>query len=124
MNIYTGTIGQLIIVELFVLWIWFKVLIDAVKARDSSLNAKRLLMTSLGLVLNAVAIGGLMVVRLYQYYYTGMPYISGVIVFYVILAVSNFLFILSASIGKTPKLFYWFVATTVLWTLLTVWFLI
>lgn len=111
-----GTLGELILVEIFVFYIWLKVLIDAVKNREPGIVHKRLLMTSLGLVLNAVAIGGIIMIRVQQLVSGDWPFIWEVVVFYVILALANFMFILSAALGTNAKILKIFIGTTVIWT--------
>ena len=119
MNFYIGTLGQLVIVELFVFWIWLKVLFETVKTRDtiSSLAHRKLLLTSLGLVLNAIAIGGIMGVRLQQLAIGFQPFTWAIVTFYVMLGLGNFMFIVSASIGSNLKLLKAFIVVTALWTI-------
>lgn len=121
MNIYAGTLGQLIIVELFVFFIWLRVLFDAVKAKENSVAQKRLLLTSLGLVFNAAAITGIMAIRVMQLIEDEWPFIWGIIAFYVLLAAGNILFIISACLGRNTGLLKAFVVVTVLWTIYVLW---
>ncbi len=120
MNVYAGTLGQLVIVELFVLWIWFQVLLDtmrdkSVTDRQTRTSYNKLFLTSLGLVLNSIAISGIMVVRAIELV-AAQTYILPIVAFYVLLAVAAFLLILSASIGTSTRLVKVFVAVTVIWT--------
>lgn len=116
MNLYSGTLGQLVIVEAFVFYIWLKVLLDAVKQRDGSLAHKKLLLTSLGLVMNAAAIAGIMAVRIDQLLTNSWPFVWALVPFYVMLAVANFLLIVAASVGSNTRLLKLFFATTAVWT--------
>lgn len=115
MNLIVGTIGQLVIVELFVFYIWLKVLLDTTKARDNSLAGRKLLLTSLGLVLNALALTGIMAYRLFELVTGNWPFVLGIVVFYVVLVIGNILFILSASIGGNQRMLKAFLVTTGLW---------
>lgn len=122
MSVYAGTIGQLVIVEIFVFWIWLKVFFETVKRGEniSVLAHRKLLLTSLGLVLNAIAIIGIMGVRIKQLVDGSWPFIWSLVLFYVILAIGNFLFIASASIGSNLKLLKWFIFTTMAWTAIVI----
>ena len=116
MDIYAGTLGQLVIVEVFVFFIWFRVLIDAVKAKDNTIAAKRLLLTSIGLVFNAAAITGIMIMRIWELMTNNWPFVWGIVAFYILLAAGNILFIVSACLGRNTKLLQMFLAVTALWT--------
>ncbi len=122
MNIYAGTLGQLVIVEGFVLYIWFKVLLETMRERDVKTPTLRtsynkLLLTSIGLVLNAAAITGIIGFRIYELLSGNWPFVWGITAFYVTLALGNVMFILSASIGSNMRLIKVFAVVTVLWTL-------
>lgn len=116
-NFIVGVIGELILVEAFVFWIWIKVFIDAVKSRDGSISQKKLLLTSLGLVLNAVAIFGIMSFRLSALLTNQWPFLWGITAFYVMLSLGNFMFIVSASLGESTKMLKLFLFTTLAWLL-------
>jgi hypothetical protein len=116
MNIYAGTLGQLVIVEVFVFFIWVRVLLDAVKAKDNTLAAKRLLLTSIGLVFNAAAITGIMVMRIWELVTNNWPFVWGIVAFYILLAAGNILFIVSACLGRNTKLLQAFLVATFIWT--------
>ena len=116
MNIYAGTLGQLVIVEVFVFFIWFRVLIDALSSKDNSLTAKRLLLTSIGLVFNAAAITGIMIMRIYELLTNNWPFVWGIVAFYILLCAGNILFIVSACLGRNTKLLQAFLAVTGIWT--------
>lgn len=122
MSLYAGTLGQLVIVEVFVFWIWLKVFLETVKRGDNVtiLAHRKLLLTSLGLVFNAIAIIGIMGVRIKQLVDESWPFVWSLVAFYVILAIGNFLFIVSASIGSNLKLLKWFIAATMAWTAIVV----
>lgn len=117
MNIYVGTLGELVIVEIFVFIIWLRVLIDASTAEAATISSKRLLLTSVGLVFNAFAITGIMVIRAFQLKAGLTPFIWPITVLYSVLAVGNILFIVAASLGQSPRLIKAFVVITVLWSI-------
>ena len=121
MDIYSGTLGQLVIVEVFVFFIWFRVLLDAVKSKGADIPHKRLLLTSLGLVLNAASITGIMTVRIYQLINLHNSFSWSIIIFYAVLATGNILFIVAACIGRSARLLKAFVLVTVLWTAFVLW---
>jgi len=123
MGLFAGTMGQLIIVELFVLIIWIKVFTVSVKSRNPSLSYRRLLLTSIGLVLNAISITAIISFRLYEYVQGLVPFIWGLTVFYAVLALGNFMFIVSASLGTDGKMLKWFLVASAVWSSL-VFFLI
>lgn len=116
MNVYTGTLGQLVIVEFFVLLIWLKVLFDVIRVNDNSVIGRRLLLTSLGLVLNAGAIIGIMSFRIYELIQDKWPFIWGIVAFYMMLACGNILFIVSATLGNNTRYLKAFVITTLAWS--------
>ena len=118
MNIFVATVGELVIVELCVLWIWLKVLLDSLKSGSAALDHRRLLLTSIGLVFNSVAITGIMAFRLVEYLAKFWPFVPGIVACYILLATGNIMFIISAAIGspnaRTLKVF---ILVTTLWTL-------
>lgn len=116
MGIYAGTLGELIIVELFVFFIWLRVLVAAVRSKEDTVAQRRFLLTSLGLVFNAAAIAGIMTVRVYQLLVLGNPFSFAILLFYGVLAVGNILFIVAACIGRSATLLKAFVVVTILWT--------
>jgi hypothetical protein len=118
MNLYVGTLGELIIVEAFVFTIWVRVLLDAIAIKNASVSARKLLLTSYGLVFNAFAIGGIMLVRAIQLSISGSPnntFIWPITVLYAILAVGNILFIISAAIGQKPQIIKMFILLSLTW---------
>lgn len=128
MDFLIATIGELVIVELCVLWIWLKVLIDAIRNRDVApmdrknvVAHRRLLLTSLGLVFNATAITGIMAFRMAEYLSDFWPFVPGIVVCYILLAIGNIMFIISAALA-TPHtgVLKTFIMTTLLWTLFCV----
>lgn len=118
MNFFIATVGELVIVELCVLWIWLKVLVDAVRNNGVTIAHRKLLLTSMGLVLNAVAITGLMAFRLVEYLTNHLPMITGIIICYTILVLGNILFIVSAAIGSdNMRTLKTFILLTIVWTI-------
>lgn len=115
MNLYAGILGELVIVEFFVFLIWLKVLLEVIKDKNGGLPIKRLLLTSLGLLLNAVAIMGIMAYRIYELVIGNWPFVWGIVVFYAVLTASNVLFIVAATLGKNPRLLQWFLLLSFLW---------
>lgn len=115
MNIYIGILGELILVEVFVFAIWLGVLFDAVANKDASIAARRLLLTSLGLVFNAFAITGIMVIRAYQLSVGATNFIWPITALYTLLTAGNILFIITAALGRNPKFIQIFVLLTLLW---------
>lgn len=111
-----GTLGELILVELFVFYIWIKVLFEAVRKREPSIGHKKLLITSVGLVLNAAAIAGIIGIRIMQLLNHEWPFIWEVTIFYVMLALGGFMFIVSAAIGTNARLLRLFLIATAIWT--------
>lgn len=116
MTFYSATLGELLIIEIFVFFIWAQVLLDAVKSNDHSLRAKKLLLTSLALVLSSIAVAGIMSFRLYELTVYFEPYIWAIVGLYVMLAVSGFLLMVSASIGQSTKTLKLFFVVSGLWT--------
>lgn len=120
MNFYIGTLGQVIIVELFVLAIWLKLLFENIRDRTNTLLHRRLLLTSLGLVINAIAVVGIMSFRTYELILGHWPYVPMVAIFFVLLGAGNFLFIVAACLGRGTNLIKGFVIVTLLWTVYVV----
>lgn len=119
--LYIGTLGELIIIELFVLWIWIRVLLDTIRDKKvvsvtTQTSYNKLFITSMGLVCNALAIAGIMVIRYLEMSVPNMPTLGALVVFYVLLAIGNFMFILSAAIGSNMKLVKVFIVITICWT--------
>lgn len=116
MTFYAATLVELLIIELFVLVIWFRVLLEALASNDGSLSGKKVVLTSIGLVLSSVAVGGIMTFRIYELTALRNPFVSIITIFYVTLAISGFLFMLSAAIGTNTKLIRMFASVSVIWT--------
>ncbi len=121
MNFYAGTLGQLLIVELFVLWIWFRVLLETMNERDVTTRElktsyRKLLLTAGGLVLNALAIAGVMMFRISEFLNSNWPFATGVVPFYALLVIGNFMFMLSACLGNNTNLLKIFAVVTAIWT--------
>ena len=117
MNFYAATLVELLIIELFVFGIWFKVLLEAMRTRDGSMSAKKLLLTSIGLVLSSVAVAGIMGFRIYELTIVHRPFVWAIVTFYIMLAIGGFLFMLSATIGESTRLLKSFTVVTAIWTL-------
>lgn len=115
MNFYAATLGQLIITEAFVFFIWLRVLIAALKSRDNSVYGRKLLLTSIGLVVTAIAMFGISASRSVEYFF-GVRIVVAVTGFYSALVVGSFLFILSAAIENSYKIVLAFFVATGLWT--------
>ena len=115
LDAYSGSLVTLVIVCAFVIAIWLRVLLDVVRSHDTTILGRRLLLTSLGLVLNAVAILGIMAYRIWELIQDRWPFVWGVVAFYVLLAIGNIMFILSASLGTKATLLKWFVITLAIW---------
>jgi hypothetical protein len=115
-NFYAGTLGELVIAELCVLWIWFKVMIDALKSNDGTIINRRLVLISIGLVLNSVAITGVMAFRIHELITGNWPFVWGVVAFYLLMAAAALCLLVAASIGTSARLLKVFVLLTVLWT--------
>lgn len=121
MNFYAGTLVELVIVELFVLWIWVQVLIDTVRektiaTRQLQTNYRKLLLTSIGLVCNAIAIVGIISLRIHELLTGNWPFVMAVAAFYIMLAFGSFLLILSAAIGTSMRLIKIFFIVSAIWT--------
>lgn len=128
MNLYVGTIGELVIIELFVVWIWFQVLLETMRDRNvfdrpSLTTYNKLFLTSLGLVLNAVAITGIMAIRFLELLDKPIPFLSLILICYIVLAFGNFMFILSSAIRSNMRLLKVFAAVTVIWTAIVFFFI-
>jgi len=117
MSFYVGTVGELVIIEAFVFLIWLKVLFSAVSVKDGALAHKKLLLTSIGLVLSSAAVFGIMGVRIYELEHPLTGPLWAVSIFYVLLGSGNFILLVSASLGTNSKIIRAFLAVTVLWTL-------
>lgn len=115
MSVYAATLGELIIIEGFVFWLWLQVLAKSIIARDGTAEAKKVLLTSIGLVLNALAIFGIISWRVYELVTGYWPFVWGVVAFYVMLAIGNVMFILSASLGGNLRLLKCFLLATGVW---------
>lgn len=115
MSFYLATVGELAIIEAFVFFIWYKVMLSAVEGNDGTLSQKKLLMTSVGLVLSSLAVFGIMGLRLYELQY-GLTTLWPISVLYVMLATGNFILMISAALGKRTNLLKWFLLFTFVWT--------
>lgn len=115
MSFYAGVLGEILIVELFVLIIWLKVLFETVAARDNSLAGRKLLLTSSGLVINAFAVVGVMLTRAYELRVGHWPYVPYVSAFFALLGIAGFLWIISASLGNSTRLLKGFLLVSGLW---------
>lgn len=115
MTFYLGTLVELLIVEAFVFFIWLGVMRDAIGARSASLASKKLVLTSVGLVITSLAIFGIIGVRVAETYYkfNSLYAVNG---FYVMLAVGSALFIIAAAIDKSFRMIWLFAATSFMWT--------
>lgn len=122
MTLFIATVGELVIVQLCVLWIWLKVLIDAVKYKQDTVSNQRLLFTSIGLVLNAISIIGLMGFRMVEYITGYWPFVPAIVSCYALLALGNIMFIISAAIGSpNARTLKMFIFLTIIWTILCIW---
>lgn len=117
MTFYVSTIGQLLIIEAFVFFIWCKVMFDSMKSGDGSLGHKKVLLTSIGLVISSAAVFGIMAVRLYETEHDGVHVLWAVTLFYVMLAIGNFLLLISAALGTKSRIVYAFLTVSILWVL-------
>jgi hypothetical protein len=115
MNFFIVTLGELIIIEASVLFIWLRVLFDVVRTKNSDLDHKRMLMTSIGLALNSLAIGGIMVYRVAEYLVGFWPFVPDIVSFYVMLGIGNVMFIIAAGIGGSTRALKSFLALSALW---------
>ena len=115
MSFHAATIGQLLIVEAFVLIIWLKVFVYTIKNQPPNPQYAKLLTTSSGLVISSLAIFFLMVIRAYELYYQ-IEYKKLILACYAVLAFGSFLFIVSASIGNSWKQVKLFVLVSFAWT--------
>lgn len=118
LDLYSGTMGQLVIVQFFVFWIWFKVMLEAIRTNDNSIINKRLVLTSIGLVLNSTAITGVMVFRIHELITGFWPFVWGVTVFYILMAAGGMCLIVAASLGTNARLLKAFVLVSVVWTII------
>lgn len=115
MNFYAATLGELLIVEAFVFYIWLKVLLSAVSVKDNTVTGKKLLLTSVGLVVTSIAIFGIMAARSAEYFFQARV-MTAVTAFYAALAIGGFLFMVSAAIEHSFKQIKLFFLATGLWT--------
>jgi hypothetical protein len=117
MSFYAATLVELLIVETFVFFIWLKVLMAAVRQRDNSAIGRKLMITSIGLVITSVSVFGVVAARVSEYYMKTNP-ILAVTGFYMAMAIGGFLFIISAAIENSYKLVIAFFVATAIWTLI------
>ena len=115
MSFHAATIGQLLIVEAFVFFIWLRVLVWAIKNEPPNPKYHKLLATSSGLVLTSLAIVALMVIRAIELF-KGVTNDNAIVAAYCILAFGNFLFIVSAAIDNSWKQVRLFLLATAIWT--------
>lgn len=121
---YAATLGELLIVEAFVFCIWLRVLILAIQSKDGTATGKKLLLTSIGLVVTSLAIFGIISSRAYEYFYR-VPALAAVTACYVALTIGSFLFLLAAAIENSYKiiiLFFMASAAWVSWLVYWTWF--
>jgi len=116
MNFFVATLGEVVIVQVCVLAIWLRVLFGVTKVTNIDIEYKRLVLTSLGLVLNAAAIGGIILSRAYQFTTGNWPFVAGLSVLYGILSASGFLFIVAASLNGKLGILKMFFVLTFTWT--------
>lgn len=117
MSFYAATVGELLIICTFGFVLWLKALIAAFVAKDQVSNtARKVKITSLGIVLVCLSVGGIMAYRVYELATGFWPFVWGIIPFYMLLGAGNICFIISATIGGDKRLFKWFVGATVVWT--------
>lgn len=117
MNFFLALLGELVIVEICVLAIWLTVLFDAIKYRDATVAHKRLLMTSIGLVLNAVGVGGIIIFRAIEFAKGNWPFVPGLAALYAVVATGGLMFIIAASIGTTGRVLKAFIVSSILWAM-------
>ena len=115
MSFHAATIGQLLIVEAFVFFIWIRVFIWTLKDEPPNPQHAKLLATSSGLVITSFAVTALMLIRAVELYKEVDNDIA-VIATYCLLAFGNFLFIVSASINNNWKQAKLFAIVTLIWT--------
>lgn len=115
MSFHAATIGQLLIVEAFVFFIWLRVLFWAVKNEPPNTQFKKLVATSSGLVITSFAIVALMVIRAVELF-NDVHHDNLIIAAYCMLALGNSLFIVSAAIDNSWKQVRLLVLATVAWT--------
>jgi hypothetical protein len=115
MNFYAGVLGEIFIVEFFVFIIWLRVLVDAISAKDKTVAGRKFLLTSIGLLINAFAVGALMIFRAYELQTGQWPYVPYVSAFFVMLGIAGFLWILAASIAGSTKLLKAFLICSAMW---------
>lgn len=115
MNFYAATLGELLIVEAFVFYIWLRVLGAAIQAKDFTGAGRKLFLTSLGLIVTSVAIFGIIGSRAFELYFHTSAIIA-VTAFYTALIVGSFLFILAAAIENSYRIVILFFMATAAWT--------
>lgn len=115
MGFYMATLVELLIVEAFVFFIWLRVLTGAVRERDHSKVGKKLLLTSVGLVITSLAIFGIISVRVAEVYYK-IDALFAVNGFYIALAAGSILFIISAAIENSYRIIWLFFGISAAWT--------
>jgi hypothetical protein len=115
MDIYTAMLGGVFISSVFVFCIWINVFVKAWHEPTNNLTHTKLMITSIGLIINSLSILMVMVCRIYGLFNTINlePFINAC---YAGMVFSDLLFLMSASIGKDLKyvkifccvLFVWF----------------
>jgi hypothetical protein len=114
MTIYKMMLGSILLTSLFVFTIWLRVFWQAVKEPNTSITHSKLVITSIGLIINSLSILMVIICRVYNVYnpIDLTPFINAC---YLGMIVSDILFLFSASLGRTLK------ETTIALTILAVW---
>lgn len=115
MTFYAATLGQLIIVELFVFFIWLRVLFWTIRDERESPRYLKLLTTSIGLVVSSLAVFGIITTRAAELI-KQTEYMPSIMIFFIMLAIGNFMFLVSASIGNGWRQVQIFLAVSGVWT--------
>ena len=118
MSFLVGTLGELLIIQAFVLFIWLRVLFETIKYKDeeNKKEFRRVLLTSIGLVFNAVSVIGLIGFRLHEYIEGNWPFVAGLSAFYGVQAAGGILFIITASFDNKLTTLRLFTLATAIWT--------
>lgn len=117
MTFYAATLVEVLIIELFVFGIWFKVLLDSIAVKEASVSSKKLILTSVGLVISSLAVSGIVAFRIYEAL-DHEPNLWAITSFYVLIAASGFMFLVSACIGRNNKLIKLFLLISLIWTVI------
>lgn len=117
MSFYVATLGELLIVEAFVFFIWLKVFFNVASVKPDSLESRKILITSIGLLLTSLAVFGIIVSRVLELVYEHV-YIIAITSFYVTLSIGNFMFMIAAAIENSFSQIKLFILITILWSML------